>query len=434
MRILASLVGLLLASTAVFAQGDPGMPPAGAMQDAPEGMPMAEMPKVDPLSKNWKPEETTPDAIARGKAALAKLSAGYTTPAAIEDQVEVTIRMPGGEQTEKFDVAFGPNGAGRISGGGATFTRLGDDLYFEFADIKGKYLKITHKGSFEDAIGEVFGSSMMPLPQLRLRTGDAKDAAEALGSMFVESAQVAGCRASAEDAPVTILLKGATAGEVEATIDRAGGRLQLVEYRAVPPGAPAGFSVPIAMKVTSKAFDKDLPKPIAFDAAGRRAVDSPDKLQMALDVGSPAPAFTLKDTDGNEVSLESLKGSVVVIDFWATWCGPCMKGLPKIDEFAKWAKDGGKPVKVFGVNTMEEAEGAERVTKIGEFWKKKAFSFATLIDDKNATSGAYGVQGIPFTVVIDPKGNVADVHQGLSPTLVDDLKKATDAALASPKG
>jgi peroxiredoxin len=111
-----------------------------------------------------------------------------------------------------------------------------------------------------------------------------------------------------------------------------------------------------------------------------------------------------------------------------------MKGLPKIDEFAKWAKDGGKPVKVFGVNTMEEAEGAERVSKIGEFWKKKAFSFATLIDDKNATSGAYGVQGIPFTVVIDPKGNVADVHQVLSPTLVDDLKRATDAALASPKG
>jgi len=125
---------------------------------------------------------------------------------------------------------------------------------------------------------------------------------------------------------------------------------------------------------------------------------------------------------------------VVVIDFWATWCGPCMKGLPKVDEFAKWAKEGGKAVKVFGINTMEQEEGDDRVKKIGEFWKNKGFGFATLIDGDNKVSGSYGVQGIPFTVVIDPKGNVADVHMGLSPTLVEDLKKATEAALAAPKG
>ncbi|MFM7809670.1 MAG: TlpA family protein disulfide reductase, partial [Planctomycetota bacterium] len=72
--------------------------------------------------------------------------------------------------------------------------------------------------------------------------------------------------------------------------------------------------------------------------------------------------------------------------------------------------------------------------KIGEFWKKKGFAFATLIDADNKVSGAYGVQGIPFTVVIDPAGNVTDVHMGLSPSLVEDLKKATEAALAAKKG
>ena len=111
-----------------------------------------------------------------------------------------------------------------------------------------------------------------------------------------------------------------------------------------------------------------------------------------------------------------------------------MKGLPKVDEFAKWAKESGKPVKVFGVNTMEQEEGADRVKKIGDFWKQKGFSFPTLVDADNKASKDYGVQGIPFTVVIDPQGKVADVHMGLSPTLVEDLKKATEEALKASKG
>lgn len=110
-----------------------------------------------------------------------------------------------------------------------------------------------------------------------------------------------------------------------------------------------------------------------------------------------------------------------------------MKGLPKLDEFAKWAAASGKPIKVFGVNTMEEDEGPQdRLSKIGTFWKGKALSFPTLIDMDNAASKAYGVQGIPFTVVIDPQGKIVDVHMGLVPTLVDDLKKASEAALAAP--
>ena len=156
---------------------------------------------------------------------------------------------------------------------------------------------------------------------------------------------------------------------------------------------------------------------------------------MKLKEGMPAPAFSLKDLDGKEVSLASLKGSVVVLDFWATWCGPCMKGLPKVDEFAKWAKESGKAIKVYGVNTMEESEGPDDLTKkIGEFWKKKGFSFPTLLDANGEANKAYGVQGIPFTVVIDPQGKVADVHMGLSPTLVEDLKKATEEALKASKG
>jgi thiol-disulfide isomerase/thioredoxin len=433
MRILPALVCLLLASNAAVAQGDPmGAPPEDAGME--QGMPaMPEMPKSEPLSKNWKPEETSADAAAKGTAAMAKLVEGYTKPAAIEDKVEIVMTVPGGDQSQEMGIAFGPNATARISAPGVTVTRMGDDLFFEPEEVKGKYLKITRKGSLEEALTEAFGSAMLPLPEIQLRGGDPAKAPAALGSMFVADAKVVGFRSGSAGAPDVVLLKGEGGGEVEASMDPATGRLVTVKYCAVPPGAPKGFSIPVTLKVASTSFDKDLPKPIAFDAAGRKAVSSMDKLQVSIDSGSPAPAFKLKDTDGKEVSLESLKGSVVVIDFWATWCGPCMKGLPKVDEFAKWAKDSGKAVKVFGINTMEQDEG-DRTAKIGEFWKAKGFSFATLIDADNKASQDYGVQGIPFTVVIDPQGNVADVHMGLSPSLVEDLKKATEAALAASKG
>src|SRR4051812_21010658 len=71
-------------------------------------------------------------------------------------------------------------------------------------------------------------------------------------------------------------------------------------------------------------------------------------------VGKPAPDFKLKGVDGKEVTLASLKGNVVVLDFWATWCGPCVAGFPKIDELAK--KYAGKGVMVFGMNQKEDKD------------------------------------------------------------------------------
>ena len=120
-----------------------------------------------------------------------------------------------------------------------------------------------------------------------------------------------------------------------------------------------------------------------------------------------APEFALKDAGGKLVHLSDFKGKVVLLDFWATWCGPCNIEIPWFMEFERKYKDRG--FEVLGVSMDDD--GWKAITPFVE--RKKINYRIVLGDDK--TGDLYGsVEALPTTFVIDREGRIASVHVGLS--------------------
>jgi len=120
-------------------------------------------------------------------------------------------------------------------------------------------------------------------------------------------------------------------------------------------------------------------------------------------VNKPAVDFSLKGLDGNIVKLSELKGKVVVIDFWATWCGPCIASFPSLQKVYEKYKSH-PDVVILALNTWENEEGAEREAKVRKFMEEKKFTFPVLFDDNFVYK--YGVEGIPTKFIIDKKGMI----------------------------
>ena len=140
-------------------------------------------------------------------------------------------------------------------------------------------------------------------------------------------------------------------------------------------------------------------------------------------LGKPAPAFQLSGLDGKPVSLADYRGkNVVVLDFWATWCGPCRMSLPIL---AAVAKDyAAKGVRVYAVDLRESPE------QVSAFLEAQHLPLSVLLDSNGAVGLAYGAERIPHTVIIGRDGMVKAVHNGYAPDLHDRFSRELDAVLA----
>lgn len=146
---------------------------------------------------------------------------------------------------------------------------------------------------------------------------------------------------------------------------------------------------------------------------------------------TPVPDFTLQKLDGSgEITLSDLKGKIVILDFWATWCPPCKAGLPLLNEFD--TEQSSDLVKVYAVNVWERGSEKEVLEIVNDFWKDNKYKTSVLLGshDSNLTKN-FGVTGIPTTFVIDMNGNIYDKHIGYSENMVEDLKKAVQGAFQS---
>ena len=127
--------------------------------------------------------------------------------------------------------------------------------------------------------------------------------------------------------------------------------------------------------------------------------------------GQVAPDFALKSSAGENLRLSEYRGNVVMVNFWATWCGPCRQEMPLLDElYARYERVG---FSLLGVNIDDDSRKAmNMVSELG-------VNFPVLFDARKEVSKLYQVDAMPVTVIIDREGNVRHVHQGYKPGYED---------------
>jgi thiol-disulfide isomerase/thioredoxin len=146
----------------------------------------------------------------------------------------------------------------------------------------------------------------------------------------------------------------------------------------------------------------------------------------ALEAGSPLPAITAPRlaASGAPVSLASLKGQVVYVDFWASWCVPCRLSMPTLD--AMYRKYSSKGFAVVGFNKDVSNADAER------FLQRVPVSFTLAQDEKDAAAKAFDVKAMPSGYLVDRKGVVRRVHRGFTAETAAELEHEVEELLKEP--
>ncbi len=127
--------------------------------------------------------------------------------------------------------------------------------------------------------------------------------------------------------------------------------------------------------------------------------------------GQVAPDFVLKSTSGENLRLSEYRGDVVMINFWATWCGPCRQEMPLLDElYRRYHRVG---FNLLGVNIDDDTTRALRMVE------ELDLHFPVVFDTRKAVSRLYNVEAMPATILVDREGNIRHVHHGYKPGYED---------------
>lgn len=133
--------------------------------------------------------------------------------------------------------------------------------------------------------------------------------------------------------------------------------------------------------------------------------------------------FTLTDLNGSAVRLSELRGKVVIIEFWATWCPPCKESVPELNKVADKFRD--KNFQLIGISVDK---GGEALSNVRAFVKENAVAYPVMVDS-GKVNVAYGVNGIPAMFIIDKEGRIVKRHTGFIPDLAQILSKDVEELL-----
>jgi thiol-disulfide isomerase/thioredoxin len=140
--------------------------------------------------------------------------------------------------------------------------------------------------------------------------------------------------------------------------------------------------------------------------------------------GGAAPALELKDLDGAVHRLADYRGKAVLVNFWATWCGPCRAEMPSIERLRQ--KMAGKPFVVLAVNVGE----SDRLAR--EFAEKLPVRFTVLLDRDTRTTRAWGARVLPATYIVGPDGRIRYSHFGDIDWAAEPVREQIEALLERP--
>ena len=153
-----------------------------------------------------------------------------------------------------------------------------------------------------------------------------------------------------------------------------------------------------------------------------RSFTSQDDIKSYTEVGQPMPSFTVTELGGEKISVGGVKGKVMLVNFWATWCPPCRVEMPRLEKevWRKYKSDDFVMIAIAREQTAQE---------INAFRKEYGFSFPMASDPQREVYKLFGNGGIPRSYVVDGDGKILFQSIGYTPTEFDEMKAAIETAL-----
>jgi peroxiredoxin len=375
--------------------------------------------------------------VERAREILRASAKAYKNVEALRDTLSYVVNAPGSEEERKTqEYGFGPGRSVFIKNALLEAVALDKTFYLTQSDVPDRYVSASYDGDFGGILRNVAGAgSLFEPPPLAMHEGKDLDACvDTFRFNLLEPLRIDGYRRVTGDDKKEYdqVHFAANNGELDVRINAKTHFLEGLSFQVKPPGTPKAFLVRVNGTFSPRASAEP---PITFTPGSRSAVSNLTELaSKRLALGSVAPDFALETLDGQKIALRDLRGSVVLVDFWATWCAPCWKALKETQSLADWAAAEKLPVKIFAVNTLEHGgDVSQTLKRVQAFWRSQRFVMPTLFDSDSEMFKAYASPGLPSMVLISQKGTILRYHEGLFPEMGETLKRELQESLAEAR-